>query len=133
MPLKIINATEARPGTNIMVDGAPCTVKSVDISKTGKHGASKCRIEATGMIDGKKRILLKPGHDRFDVPLVEKKKGQILSISGNMASIMDTENFETLNVEVLEELIPEIKEGIQVEYWEIEGLRIIKSVIKTSA
>jgi len=133
MPLKIINATEARPGVNIMVDGAPCTVKSVDISKTGKHGASKCRIECAGIIDGKKRILLKPGHDRFEVPLIEKKKGQVLTVSGNMASIMDTENFETLNVEIMEDVIPEMKEGVQVEYWEIEGLRIIKNTIKTLA
>ena len=41
MVLKIINATEAKVGTNINVDGEPCTVKKIDISKTGKHGHSK--------------------------------------------------------------------------------------------
>ena len=44
MVLKLINATEAKPGISIMIDGQACTVKSQDISKTGKHGASKVRI-----------------------------------------------------------------------------------------
>lgn len=129
MPLKIITAHDAKPGTNIMVDGAPCTVRSQDISKTGKHGASKCRMECIGMIDGKKRIVMKPGSDRFDVPLVEKKKGQVLSFDGTNASIMDLENFETLSVEVVEEERDKMKEGVQVEYWDIEGQRIIKKAL----
>ena len=129
MPIKIINATEAKAGVNILVDGAPCIVKNLDLSKTGKHGAMKCRIEAVGLIDGKKRIILKPGHDRFEVPLVEKKKGQVLSTNGNMASIMDMETFETLNVEIAEEAIETVKEGVQVEYWDIEGLKIIKRTL----
>ena len=129
MPIKIINATEAKAGVNILVDGAPCLVKNLDLSKTGKHGAMKCRIEAVGLIDGKKRIILKPGHDRFEVPLVEKKKGQVLSANGNMASIMDMETFETLSVEIAEEAIGTVKEGVQVEYWDIEGLKIIKRAL----
>ena len=126
MPLKIINATECRPGTNIMVDNEPCTVKSVDISKTGKHGSSKCRIECVGIIDGKKRILLKPGHERFNVPMIEKKKGQVLSVSEGSASVMDLESFETLNVDVAEEMKETVVEGAQIEYWDIEGRKIIK-------
>jgi len=126
MPLKIINATEAKPGVNITIDGAPCVVKNLDLSKTGKHGAMKCRIEAVGIIDGKKRIILKPGHDRFEVPLIEKKKGQILSVTDNTASLMDMDTFETLNVEIAEEAKEGVKEGAQVEYWDIEGQKIIK-------
>ena len=53
MVSKIINATEAKVGTNIILDGDPYTVKSMDVSKTGKHGAHKCRIEAVGMINPK--------------------------------------------------------------------------------
>ena len=59
MAYKIINATEVRVGTAIIIDGAPCIVKSIDISKTGKHGHSKARIEAVGIIDNKKRVALR--------------------------------------------------------------------------
>ena len=56
MPLKLINAAEARPGVAIIVDGVACLVKSNDISKTGKHGHAKCRIECISVIDGKKKV-----------------------------------------------------------------------------
>jgi len=129
MLLKFVNATELRSGSYIITDdNAPCVVKSIDISKTGKHGASKARIEAIGVIDGKKRILLKPGSDRFAVPMIEKRRGQVLSVNGG-ANIMDTETFETIVIPIPDELRQEIKEGSQVEYWDIEGQKIVKRII----
>ncbi|MEM2956058.1 MAG: translation initiation factor IF-5A [Candidatus Pacearchaeota archaeon] len=129
MPLKSITAHEAKPGTYILIDGVACVVKSVDISKTGKHGASKARIEAIGIIDDKKRVLVKPGHEKFEVPLIEKRKGQVLSIENENANLMDVENFETFLVFIPNELKETIKEGLQVEYWNVEGQRIIKRVL----
>ena len=125
MVLKIINATEAKPGTNIIIEGDPYTVKKVDISKTGKHGASKCRIEAAGMIRGKKKIIVAPGHERFEVPMIDKRRGQVLSV-GERASVMDLESFETFDIEIPEELKAEIDANSSVEYWNIEGQKIIK-------
>jgi translation initiation factor 5A len=129
MVLRIITAHEAKPGTTIMVDGEACTVRSNDISKTGKHGASKCRMEAIAIFSGKKKVIAVPGHDRFDVPLIEKKKAQVLSISADKASVMDLESFETLDlpymIEIKEELAPEK----QVEYWDIEGKKVIMRVL----
>ena len=129
MAFKIVNATEAKIGTTIMIDGEPCTVKSFDVSKTGKHGHAKVRLEAVGIFDGKKRVLARPGHERFDVPMINKKKAQILSVSGNHANVMDLESFETMDLQVPEELYNEIKSEAQVEYWEIEGRKIIKRII----
>ena len=126
MVLKIINATEAKPGTNIILEGIPYTVKNVDISKTGKHGASKCRIEAIGIISGQKKIIVVPGHERFEVPLVEKKKAQVLSLGENTISVMDLVSFETLDVPCDPELKEQIQEGSNVEYWNVEGEKIIK-------
>jgi len=125
MVLKMINATEAKVGTSIIVEGMPCVVKKMDISKTGKHGHAKVRIEAVGIIGGQKKVFVIPGHDKLDVPLVEKRKGQILSIGDNV-SVMDLESFETLDVPCG----PEIKSGLQVndnvEYWDVEGEKIVK-------
>ena len=125
MVLKIIAATEAKSGTNILIEGIPYTVKNVDVSKTGKHGAHKCRIEAIGMINGQKKILAVPGHERFEVPLVEKRKGQVLSV-GEMVSIMDLESFETIELPCDPEIKSELQESSNVEYWDIEGEKIIK-------
>ncbi|MEK6875246.1 MAG: translation initiation factor IF-5A [Nanoarchaeota archaeon] len=126
MVFKIINATEVKVGTNIIVDGIPCIVKKIDISKTGKHGHAKCRIEAIGIITGVKKVFVIPGHNRLEVPNVDKRKGQVLS-TGNNISIMDLESFETLEVPCPDEEVKnEINEGDNVEYWDIEGEKIIK-------
>ncbi len=125
MVLKIIDATEVKIGTNIIVDGVACTVKKIDISKTGKHGSSKVRIEATSIINGQKKIFVAPGHERLEVPIVNKRKGQVLS-KGEKVSIMDLETFETLDVNCSEEIKSEIEDNSNVEYWDIEGEKIIK-------
>ncbi|MEX2017104.1 MAG: translation initiation factor IF-5A [Candidatus Pacearchaeota archaeon] len=125
MVLKIISATEARPGTNILIDGEPYTVKKIDTSKTGKHGAAKCRIEASGIINNQKKIVAVPGHERFEVPMVDKRKAQVLSI-GEKISVMDLENFENFEMDCDEEIKNELEDSSTVEYWDIEGRKIIK-------
>ncbi len=125
MVLKIINATEAKAGTNILVDGEACVIKKCDISKTGKHGHAKCRIEAVGLISGNKKVFVIPGHDRIEVPMVEKKKAQVLSLGDNV-SVMDLESFETLEIPCDEEIKAELEVNSNVEYWDIEGDKIIK-------
>jgi translation initiation factor 5A len=128
MSYKLINAHDAKEGTTILVDGAPCNIRSNDISKTGKHGASKCRIEAVGILDGKKRIVAVPGGERFEVPLIEKRRAQILSVSGDKASVMDSESFETFDIAIDEEAKEQAAEGKQAEYWIIDDVKILKRV-----
>ena len=125
MVLKIINATEAKVGTNIIVDGMPCTIRSIDISKTGKHGHAKCRIEAVAIIAGQKKVFVVPGHERLEVPIVDKRKAQVLSI-GDKISVMDLESFETLDVPCSDEIKSQLEENPNVEYWDVEGEKIIK-------
>ena len=125
MVLKIINATEARVGTNILIDEDAYTVKKIDVSKTGKHGHSKVRVEATGIINGNKKVFVVPGHERMEVPLIDKRKGQVLSISDKV-SVMDLESFETLEIAADEELKSGLEANSNVEYWDVEGEKIIK-------
>ena len=125
MVLKIINATEVKIGTNIIFDGTPCTVKKMDVSKTGKHGHAKVRIEAVGVITGQKKVFVVPGHERLEVPMVDKRKGQVLSIADKV-SLMDLGNFESLEVICPEEIKKELEVNSKVEYWDIEGEKIIR-------
>ena len=126
--LRLIDATGAKPGTTIMIDGEAATVRSNDISKTGKHGASKCRIEAIEIFSGKKKIVAVPGSTRFDVPMIEKKRAQVLSVSDSSASVMDLESYETLDVPYNKELKGQLAPEKQVEYWDIEGKKAIMRI-----
>ncbi len=131
MTLKMITATELRLGSFVMINNIPCIVKKIDVSKTGKHGASKCRIEAVGLIDGKKRIPIMPGTQRVNVPMVDKRRAQFLNLNDGTVTIMDAETYETFEVAVSDEIKEEIKEKgklEQIEYWDIEGKKIIKRI-----
>ncbi len=129
MVLKLIDATQAKPGSVIMIDGEAYTVRSNDKSKSGKHGAAKCRIEAISILGGKKKILAVSGAERFDVPLIEKKKAQVLSVGEGTASIMDLESYETIDVVFGEELKESIAVEKHVEYWDVEGEKKIMRVL----
>ncbi len=127
MVAKVIEATEMRVGTFVMLDGTAHQVKKTDISKTGKHGHAKVRYEAVNVFTGKKKVQVVPGHDKFEVPMIDKRKAQVLSVSGNKASIMDSENFENYDLDIPEDL-EGVVEGGEVEYWDIEGEKLLKRV-----
>jgi translation initiation factor 5A len=129
MVLKLIDATQAKPGATILIDGEAYNVKSNDISNTGKHGASKCRIEAQAILSGKKKIVAVNGGERFEVPLITKKKAQVLSVGETTASIMDLESYETQDIAFQEEIKDSIAPEKQVEYWDIEGTKAIMRVL----
>jgi translation initiation factor 5A len=118
-------------GNIMLVEGVACVVKSMDVSKTGKHGASKVRMETVGIIDDKKRIVTVPGSERFEIPNIDKRRAQILSVNkeGKKASVMDLESFETFDALIDPEVLDKIQEGSQVEYWIITGQYLIKRLI----
>jgi|SRR3989344_1269686 len=127
MVFKLINAIDAKSGATILVEGQAYIVKTQDVSKTGKHGAAKCRIEAIGILDGKKKIIAVPGHERLEVPMIEKKRAQVLSVTENMANVMDLESFETMDIPMIEELVGQVQAEDHVEYWVIDqNQKIIK-------
>nr|MBI4156529.1 translation initiation factor IF-5A [Candidatus Woesearchaeota archaeon] len=128
MSLKQQEASSLKIGSFVVFDGFACKVVKIDMSKTGKHGHTKCRIEASGLIDNRKIIKLMPGSDRVDIPLIEKKNAQVLSIHGDIANVMDVSTYETFDLKIPEELKAEVKEGKEVLYWIILNDKIIKQV-----
>jgi len=129
MVLKVVDATELRVGSFVLIDGETYTVRSMDISKTGKHGAHKCRFDAISVTTGKKKMMMCPGTDRFDIPLIDKRRAQVLSVANNIASLMDAESFENFELPIPEEFAGQINAGMEVEYWDMEGVKLIKRLI----
>ena len=129
MVLRLIDASQARPGSIILIENEPYTVKSNDRSKPGKHGPAKCRIEAIGVFSDKKKIIAVSGAERFDVPNVDKRKAQVLNVGDKTASIMDLENYETIDIPYMEELKEQLAPEKHVEYWDVEGTKKIMRVL----
>ncbi len=129
MVAKVINATEMRVGGYILIDSVAHVVKKMDVSKTGKHGHAKVRFEAVNAFTGKKKVMVLPGHDRFEVPMIDKRQAQVLSIHGDSVSVMDSESFENLDLDIPEELQGQVVDGGNVEYWDIENNKLLKKAM----
>jgi translation initiation factor 5A len=115
-------------GNYVILDGVACKVSDIQISRPGKHGHAKVRLSGVGLIDGKKRVVVLPGHDHIEVPIVEKKNAQVLSIQGSKANVMDSETYVTFDLDIPEELKSEVVEGCTVLYWEILDQKVMKQV-----
>ncbi|MEM2115343.1 MAG: translation initiation factor IF-5A [Candidatus Woesearchaeota archaeon] len=128
MDVKIVTANSVKKGNTILIDNAPCRVVEVNVSKPGKHGSAKVRITAIGLLDDKKRDLVLPAHDKVEVPIIEKKVAQVLSVSGEYANVMDNETYETFDLKIPEDLKDKIQVGMNIEYWSFMGTRIMRDV-----
>lgn len=125
---KQAHAVSLKKGSYVIFDGKACIVRSTQISRPGKHGHAKCRIEAVGMMDNRKIIKIMPGHDSVDVPIIQKKTAQVLSISGDVANVMDMESYETFDLKIPEDLKGQVVEGGQVLYWIVLEDKLMKQV-----
>jgi translation initiation factor 5A len=105
----------------------PCRIISIDKSKPGKHGSAKARITAVGIFDGVKRTIVSPVSAKVQVPVIDKRTGQVISIMGNSLMIMDLEDYTNFEVSMPddEDVASKITEGITVEYWNILGQKKI--------
>ncbi len=118
-----------KEGGNIVIDGEPCRVVEVEKSKPGKHGSAKVRLVAIGIFDGVKRSLVGPADQRVEVPIIEKRTGQVVSI-GETVSVMDKETLEIVEVPIPtdETLASKLEPGITVEYWKVLSRYLINQV-----
>lgn len=128
MSTKQVAASTVKEGDTILLDNAPCKVVSVQKSKPGKHGSAKARIVGVGVIDGKKRDMVMPGHETVNVPIVEKKSAQVLSVTNDVANVMDMETYETFDLPIPEELKGKVRDGVQVLYWILMDQKMLKQI-----
>ncbi|MEM5853711.1 MAG: translation initiation factor IF-5A [Candidatus Aenigmatarchaeota archaeon] len=119
---------DLKPNGFVLIDDVPCRIERVDVSKSGKHGAAKARVEGIGLFDGKRRSIVKPADDTVEVPILERKKAQVIAIIGEKAQLMDLTTFEVFELEIPEERREKIKQGEEVDYFEIVGIKTLKEL-----
>lgn len=112
-----------KEGSYVMIEGEPTRIVEYDKSKPGKHGAAKARVVGIGVFDGVKRSLVLPVSTNVEVPLIEKRSGQVVSQNPTSVQLMDLETFETFDVPAPtdEEIKSKIASGAEVEYWRVLG------------
>ena len=116
-------------GSYVIIEGVACRVTDTQTSRPGKHGHAKVRLTGAGLIDGKKRVVVMPGHDNIEVPIIGKKNAQVLSVHGDVANVMDAETYETFDMKIPEELQGQVVDGCTILYWGILDDKVMKQVV----
>jgi translation initiation factor 5A len=126
---KTIDLCSLKVASYIIIDNEPCRIVSYDHSKPGKHGSAKARVAAMGVFDGSRHSLVSPVSANVEVPLINKRSGQVISISGQALQIMDLESFEVFETSAVEEEIRDkIRQGGEVEYWQVlDRVKIVRA------
>ena len=112
---------ELKEGRYVNVDEEPCKIVKITTSKPGKHGSAKANIDAVSIFTGAKKSIVGPVSTKVQVPMIDKRKGQILSISDKEAMVMDLETFEQLSISINDDAEQKIEEGAEVLYLEAMG------------
>ncbi len=122
-----------KEGSYIILDGEPCKVVSREHFKPGKHGSAKVRLVAISIFTGSKKSYVSPAESRVDIPMIDKRSGQVTSITPNSVQLMDLATFEVFETpkptpEEMGELGGRVEPGMEVEYWSMMGRNKIMRV-----
>ena len=129
MDFKVAGINELRRGDTILVDEQfICKITDISLSAPGKHGHAKARVEAVGILDGKKRVFVMSAEDRAKIPIIEKRIAQVISLNDGKAQLMDMESYEVFDADIPDELKDKMKEGAQVTYSDLMGQKLIKGM-----
>jgi translation initiation factor 5A len=127
---KPVDVGSLRVGGYMIIDGEPCHIVDITKSKPGKHGSAKARIVAIGVFDNMKRQFVKPVDGNAEVPIIDKRMGQVFAVNPTGIQIMDLETYEYSEAPYPqdEELKAKLVAGVEIEYWKIMGrMKIIRS------
>ena len=124
---KPVDVGSLKIGQYVIIDGEPCRIVEFEKSKPGKHGAAKARIVGISVFTGQKKNLISPVDAKTEVPMIDKRTGQIISISGDTLQVMDMEDYQTFETPMPEdaELKASLSAGNEVEYWDVLGRRMV--------
>lgn len=120
-------ARELREGRYMVVDDEPAKILSIDHSKPGKHGAAKVRIELLTLFTKRRSSYTGSVTDRVQVPVIEKRTAQVVSIMGENAQLMDMETYETFELPIPPPEVANqaVEQGKEVQYIETMGRKAI--------
>jgi translation initiation factor 5A len=74
--------------------------------------------------------VMSPVDGKLEVPMIEKKAGQVISMQPDMVQIMDMQSYETFETPLPteEEIRSKLATGVEIEYWDMLGK---KKIVRT--
>jgi translation initiation factor 5A len=127
--ISLVPMKDIRIGRYILIDDIPCRVVDIETSAPGKHGSAKMRVTAIGMFEGQKKTILMPSHSEIQVPVITKKKAQIVSVTDTNVQLMDSETYEVFDLPITDEFKGKLKPGGEAELIEAMGRKALARVL----
>jgi translation initiation factor 5A len=115
-------------GSYVIIDGIPCKVVQVETSSPGKHGSAKVRLTAVGMFEGQKKSMVLPSHSDVEIPVLTKRRAQVVSLTDTTVQLMDSETFEVFELPITEEFQGKLSSSKEVEVIEAMGRKALSRV-----
>ena len=130
MSRKIVDAGSLKKGSYVIIENEAYRVVDTQKSKSGKHGHAKARITALNLLTQNKKSIVVPTDTRLEAPEIDKRSGQIISITPNFVQVMDLETYETQDIPTpnKDDIEGVLEEGANVEYWLMMGSLVIRRV-----
>ena len=86
------------------------------------------RVTAIGIFDGQKKTLLKPSDGDAEVPIIKKRKAQVVSVTNDSAQLMDSETYEVFDLPIPDDLKGKVVAGSEVEILEAMGRKALSKI-----
>lgn len=121
MSFKITKVGELKNGSYAIINNEPSQIVQIQKSKPGKHGSAKFRCTAISLFSGRKQSFVSSTDANIQVPIVDKRSGQVVSVSPQTVQLMDLETYEIFDVmkPENEDITNRLEAGKEVEYWVI--------------
>lgn len=121
MSYRMAKVGDLKEGSYAIINDEPSQIVSIQKSKPGKHGSAKFRCTAISLFDGRKQSFVSSTDANIQVPIVDKRSGQVINLGPGSVQIMDLETYEIMDVAMPadEGVASKLEAGKNVEYWVI--------------
>lgn len=119
---------DLKKGSYIIIDGEPCRIVEYSTAKTGKHGSAKAHVVAVSLFTGQKKTLVAPVDTRVQVPVIDKRLGQVIADLGSSVQVLDMESYDTIEIQKPTDepqLAEALKPGVNIEFWVVMGKPLV--------
>jgi len=119
LAFKMSRVGELKEGSYAIINDEPSQIVQIQKSKPGKHGSAKFRCTAISLFDGRKQSFVSSVDGTVQVPIVDKRSGQIVSMGPTSFQLMDMETYDIRDVSLPsdDEMAAKLAAGKEVEYW----------------
>jgi len=128
MSTTVAEVRQLKEGRYVVVDNEPCKILSISTSKPGKHGSAKARVDCIGLFDNNKRTLVAPVTERVQIPLIDRRQAQVISVQGDVVQLMDMGTYETFELPIVDDVRAGLDPGKEISYLEAMGRKMITRV-----